>query len=132
MIVLDASAAVELLIEEGDVGEWVAEILRNEDSVVAPHLIDLEVLATLRNLVLRKEIRPPLAREAILGFGELGLTRYPVTDLIDRIWELRARLTPFDASYIVLAEVFEVPVVTTDSRLARAGGHRAHIVAYGV
>jgi predicted nucleic acid-binding protein len=131
VIVLDASAAVELLIEEGDIGEWVADTLRHEDSVVAPYLIDLEVLATLRNLVLRREIRPALAREAILGFGELRLTRYPATDLIDRIWELRTRLTPYDASYIVLAEVLDVPVVTTDCRLAHAGGHRARIVTYG-
>jgi predicted nucleic acid-binding protein len=130
VIVLDASAAVELLTEQREIGGWVAESLASEDAVGAPHLIDLEVLATLRNLLARGQVTQSLARTAIDGFGELRITRYPVTVLIDRIWQLRNRLTPYDASYIALAETLEVPLLTTDSRLAHAGGHRARVVAY--
>jgi predicted nucleic acid-binding protein len=130
LIVLDASAAVELLTEEGEIGAWVAETLLAEDFVAAPHLIDLEVLATLRKMLLRGAVARDVARGALLGLRELRVTRYPVTDLLDRIWELRSRLTPYDASYVALAEAFGVALVTTDSRLMRAGGHRARIVAF--
>lgn len=131
MIVIDAAAAVELLTEKGEVGEWVADAIAREDALGAPHLIDPEVLAALRNLVVRGEITPGAASEAVVGFEALPMTRYPVTSLIERIWKLRRRLTPHDASYVALAEALDLPLLTTDSRLARAGGHCARIVAFG-
>jgi predicted nucleic acid-binding protein len=130
VIVLDASAAVELLVEEGEVGEWVAETVAAEPIVGAPHLIDLEVLSTLRRLLGRGQLTPPTAQAAVVAFERLRLVRYPLADLMSRIWDLGDRLTPYDASYVVLAEIFDAPLLTTDARLARAGGHRARIVAY--
>ncbi len=88
------------------------------------------MLASLRKLLARTEITSRGASDALTAFGELRITLYPVTDLLDRIWRLRGWLTPYDASYVALAEVLELPLVTTDARLARSRGHRAEIVSY--
>jgi len=130
VIILDASAAVDLLVEESDPGTWVAERVAREENVGAPHLIDLEVMSSLRRLLLQQEIPLARARDAITGLAELGIIRYPIMDLLERIWQLRERLTPYDAAYVVLSETLGVPLVTTDRRLARARGHRAEIVAF--
>ena len=130
MIILDASAAVTLLVEETETAEWVADQLAGEDNVGAPHLIDFEVLSALRRLVARRELRLALARDALEGLRELGIVRYDLTRLLERIWQLRDHMTPYDAAYVVLAETLAVPLVTVDRRLGRTGGHRADIVAY--
>ena len=56
MIVLDASATVDYLIDAGEQGEWVRETIEAEARVAAPHLIDLEVLSTLRKRLVREEV----------------------------------------------------------------------------
>lgn len=117
-------------MEEDEPGEWVAERVAREENVAAPHLVDLEVISALRRLVTRREISAARARDALTGLHELAVVRYPVTDLLDRIWQLRGPLTPYDAAYVVLSETLAVPLVTTDRRLARARGHRAEVVAY--
>jgi predicted nucleic acid-binding protein len=100
------------------------------ENVGAPHLIDLEVLSALRRLVARREFPAARAPEVLTGLQELGIVRYQVTDLLDRIWQLRDSLTPYDAAYVALSETLEVPLITTDQRLMRARGHRAEVLAY--
>ena len=119
-----------MLVQEAEPGKWVADRLLATDNVGAPHHIDLEVLSALRRLVARGELPRSKAVEALQGLFELGIVRYGLTTVLERIWQLRDRLTPYDAAYVVLAETLAVPLVTVDRRLARAGGHRAEIVAY--
>lgn len=88
------------------------------------------MLSSLRRLVVRRELSVAKAREALDGLFELGIVRYDLTALVERIWQLRDQVTPYDAAYVVLAERLSVPLVTLDRRLGRAGGHRAEIVAY--
>jgi predicted nucleic acid-binding protein len=128
VIVVDASAVVEYLTDGGGVGEWVRARIEHESELAAPHLLDLEVLSAIRKRLLRKEVTRPQARDAIADFEDLALVRYPVTDFMSRIWALRATLTPYDASYVVLAEALGSTLITTDARLARSRGHRAEIV----
>lgn len=96
----------------------------------APHLIDVEVLHSLRRLVQREELADHVAEEAREAFGALSIVRYPHTELLDRMWELRHNLTPYDAAFVALAEVLDVPLVTKDGRLARSAGHGATIELY--
>jgi len=44
-----------------------------------------------------------------------------------RSWKLRDNVTAYDAMYIALAEALDATVVTCDTPLAKAPGHRAHI-----
>jgi predicted nucleic acid-binding protein len=131
VIVLDASAAADAVLERGEQGSWAAEQLIEAEEVSAPHLIDVEVASALRRVALARETTPGRARVALDAFLTLPLERYPTTILLDRVWRLRHHLTAYDACYIALAELLGQPVVTTDARLARARGHRAEIVAYG-
>jgi predicted nucleic acid-binding protein len=109
---------------------WVRDTIESEPEVAAPHVIDLEVLSSLRQLVSRRELQIRRADEALFDYNELELIRYPATPLLARIWSLRTHLTPYDASYVALSEVLGVPLVTTDLRLARSHGHRAEVIAY--
>ncbi len=130
MIVLDASAAVEVVLERGAQGEWVANELLSAGSVHAPHLIDSEVASALRRLSLGGEISARRGSAALRHFLRLRLTRYPAEPLLPRVWQLRHTLTAYDATYVSLAESLNAPLVTTDERLARSIGHSAAIVGF--
>ncbi|HYY75109.1 MAG TPA: type II toxin-antitoxin system VapC family toxin [Gaiellaceae bacterium] len=131
MIVLDASAGVDFLLRRGPRGDWAAAWIRRMEVVHAPHLVDLELISVVRKLVLVGEVSARRAREALDDFAELMIVRYAAAPFITRVWELRHVMTPYDATYVALAEALGIPLLTTDERLARASGHRAEIVAYG-
>ena len=130
MFVPDASLVVDLLVDGGDRGAWAADRISSAGRLHAPHLLDLEVLAALRNFVARGELSRRRAAEALDEFRALPVRRYPAAPLLERIWQLRDRLTPYDAAYVCLAEALDIPLVTSDQRLARAGGHRADVVSF--
>ncbi len=126
-IVVDASAVVDFLVDGGDRGEWVASQFVTD--LHAPHLLDAEVTSALRRITARGNVSTQRARRALDTFGDLGITRYPMTLLLERVWALRDVLSAYDAMYVVLAEALPAPLVTTDGQLARTTGHRATILA---
>jgi predicted nucleic acid-binding protein len=128
--VLDASAAVDFLVRRGPRGDWAAETVQAAESLHAPHLVDLEVISTLRLFVGSRYLPQGAGKAALVDFEELPIDRYPAGPFFARIWELRRRLTSYDAAYVALAEALDLPLVTTDGRLGRTRGHRAEIVAY--
>jgi hypothetical protein len=67
------------------------------------------------------------ADEAIRDLLDLRITRYPHFVLLSRVWQLRHNLTAYDAAYVVLAETLGALLLTRDSRLASASGHRAAV-----
>ena len=122
MIVVDASVIVEVLLET-PVGRQMADrLLSGDDSLHAPHLIDLEVAQVLRRFCLCGELKPSRAREAVEDLTDLPITRYGHVDLVPRIWELRHNVTAYDAAYLALAEALRAPLVTRDARLASVRG----------
>jgi len=125
MMVVDASVLVEVLLNMPS-GERVAHRLSDPDETLhAPHLVDLEVAQTLRRYEAAGEMSPERARQGLLAFLQMPLERHPHWPLLDRIWELRRNLTSYDAAYIALAEALDAPLLTCDRRLAAAPGHRA-------
>ena len=128
MIVLDGSAAVDYLASR-EPREWVGEHVRRDPDVHAPHLLDVEVASGLRKLVANRELSAGAVAAALEDLADLDVARYSHVELLDRIWQLRAHVTPYDAAYVALAEVLDATLVTTDGRLARSHGHRARIVS---
>lgn len=127
MIVIDASALVELLLQTRT-GERVEACLFEEfDELHVPHLVDVEVTQALRRLVRVGEISAARAAEALDDLGGLDLHRHSHVDLLPRAWKLRENLTAYDAMYVSLAEALDATVVTCDGRLATAPGLRAHV-----
>ena len=118
MTVVDASAMVELLLGTETGARLMARLLRDEASLHAPHLIDLEVAQVLRRYSALGDLSAQRAGEALADLADLQLHRYPHDILMPRIWELRHNLTAYDAAYVALAEALESPLVTCDARLA--------------
>ncbi len=127
MIVIDASAVIELILRT-ELGEKVEErVLVAQERLHAPHLLDLETPQVLRRLVQLKEIPLVRAREALEDYMELFIERSAHQPLLPRIWALRESLTAYDAAYVSLAEALDVTVITCDAKLARSHGHRARV-----
>jgi len=127
MIVLDASAAVDWLLQT-PAGQRIENriYLRNE-TLHAPHLLDLEVTQVLRRLVQQGVVPAHRADEAIRDLLDLRVNRYAHFVLLPRIWQLRHNFSAYDAAYIVLAEKLGGTLVTRDRRLASPAGHAATI-----
>lgn len=120
MIVVDASALLEVLLQT-PAAEPIAERLFDpEGTLHAPHLLDVEVAQILRRYVLLGEIDAGRGREALTDLADLSVERYPHDPLLARIWELRDNATAYDAAYLALAEALGAPLLTCDARLARA------------
>ena len=127
MIVLDASAALDWLLQT-TVGQRIEQrIYSQNQSLHAPHLLDLEVAQVLRRLVREGAVSAHRADQAIEDFLDLRITRYPHFLLLPRIWQLRHNFSAYDAAYVVLAEKLGAALVTRDGRLASASGHAAPI-----
>jgi predicted nucleic acid-binding protein len=132
VIVLDASAGVDLLLNIDPQAEAIADrIGRPAESVHAPHLIDVEVSHVVRDHAKRGVLSTYRAQEALEDWGDLRLARYPTWPFLERMWALRENLSAFDAAYVALAEALDAPLITMDRRLARTGGHTARIEALG-
>jgi predicted nucleic acid-binding protein len=125
--VLDASAAIEWLLQSPVGVKIDHRIFAPSESLHAPHLLDVEVAQVLRRYVRDKRITAQRGQEALEDLGDLPLSRYPHDVLIPRIWELRSTLTAYDAAYVALAELLEAPLLTCDSKIASAPGHYANV-----
>jgi predicted nucleic acid-binding protein len=127
MIVLDASAAVEWLLQTSAGQRIENRIYSRNETLHAPHLLDLEVTQVLRRLALQAVVSVHRAGEAVRDLLDLRITRYPHLLLLPRIWQLRHNVSAYDAAYIVLAEKLGATLVTRDARLASASGHAAPV-----
>lgn len=127
MIVLDASAVIEWLLQSPAGLKIEQRILLRGESLHAPHLLDVEVAQVFRRYVRDKTVTSERGQEALEDFSEVPLTRYPHDFMIPRIWELRATLTAYDAAYVALAELLDAPLLTCDRKIAAAPGHDAKV-----
>jgi predicted nucleic acid-binding protein len=117
-IVPDASVAVELLLRT-PLGENLARRLTGA-TLVAPALIDCDVLAVLRRLALKKEIQDDRAKAALEDLPLWQVRRLAATDLLREAWSLRHNVSAYDAFYVAAARLYRAPVLTADGPLARA------------
>jgi predicted nucleic acid-binding protein len=122
MIVLDASAAVQALLNDGQARHLVAA-----ESLHAPHLVDAEVLSALRRLVGAGTLTADDGARCVNTWSGIGLIRYAAGPLLERIWELRQTISAYDAMYVALAEQLDCALVTTDARLSGAAGLRCAV-----
>lgn len=127
MIVVDASAALEVLLRTTAAATIEARIFDPSETLHAPHLIDVEVAQVLRRYLLSGQIDEQRGLVTLQTWLAFPVQRYPHETLLPRAWELRANVTAYDGVYVALAEMLDAPLVTHDARLARAPGHAATI-----
>ena len=124
MIVVDASALLEVLLNTS-AGQRIADRFSAAgETLHAPHLVDLEVAQVLRRYAASGEMEARRGLQALEDLVDLPLVRYPHDLLLSRIWDLRDNLTAYG---VALAEALAAPLVTRDAALASPGAHRARV-----
>jgi len=117
--VVDCSAVIDLLDSGGPaVFEQNADL--EECILVAPHLLDPEFLSTVRRRAMRQRGSGEHYERFILSFYRLDIMRMEHDPLWEYVWRWREDLSAYDAMYVALAHVLEIPLLTADERLAAA------------
>ena len=130
VIVVDASVLAVALGDDGTDGQRARQRLADE-ALVAPELVDLEVVSVWRRHVAAKLMPARRAAGALADLADLPMRRASHQPFLDRIWQLRNHVTTYDAAYIALAEALDLTLVTADARLSRASGVRCEVEAIG-
>lgn len=123
MIVVDASAAILGLLNDGDARRRLAT-----EAFAVPHLADVEIAHVLRGHVLKGMLTAEDGQTALVRWSKLGMQRFGAVGILERVWELRANVSAYDATYVALAEELDCALVTADARLAGAPGPRCSII----
>src|SRR6266849_8977081 len=121
MIVVDASAVLEVLLNTRDGAGIATRLFMAGETLHVPHLLDLEVAQVLRRYARSGELTAQRGMQALEDLVDLPLLRYPHELLLARIWELRDNVTAYDAAYLALAEALAAPLVTAMPRWPPVG-----------
>jgi predicted nucleic acid-binding protein len=113
--VIDAGALLELLLRTLR-AESVQAVV-DDRQLIAPAVIDAEVLSALRGLERTRVVTPQRAAQAVTDLRTAPLERFPLHPLLERAWGLRDNLHAYDALYVALAIELDCPLVTTDDRI---------------
>jgi predicted nucleic acid-binding protein len=127
VIVVDASALLEVLLRTPAAKAVEARLFGQQQTLHAPHLLDVEVMQVLRRYAQAGEIDDGRGDEAIADLADFPIRRYPHGFLLTRVWSLRHNFTAYDATYVALAEALNARFLTCDERLAKAISDRVDI-----
>ncbi|WP_432251831.1 type II toxin-antitoxin system VapC family toxin [Streptomyces sp. HNM1019] len=135
MIVVDCSALVFFLSDDGPTGHRVRKRVAMEDRLAAPHLIDYEIMSALLGLARgRRGGDPKLSekqlRKAVATYRDLAIDRHETLILWERVKGLSSNLSAYDAQYVALAESLGLPLVTSDARIGKSGVARCEIETF--
>jgi len=117
-VVVDAAAAVEYLLRTA-LGERVRELIERAD-LLAPELLDAEVLAVLRRVVLAGRLDERRAQQALDDLAAWPIRRLSHRPLLREAWSFRQNVTGYDALYLAAGRLHDATVLTADGPLARA------------
>jgi predicted nucleic acid-binding protein len=117
-LVVDASVAVEYLLRT-PVGIRIAPTLESEE-LLAPELVDVEVLAVLRREVIAGRLLERRAAEAIDDLCDWYLTRVAHRLILKEAWKYRNNVSGYDSLYLAVAKLYSAKLLTADGPLARA------------
>ncbi len=128
MIVVDASALIEVLLRTPAAPAVEHYLFAPGQTWHAPHLLDVEVAQVMRRYAAKGDIDAERGRAALTDLADLPMQRYPHDFLLPRVWALWPNVTAYDAVYVSLAEALDAVLLTRDARLAASAGHLARVV----
>lgn len=117
-VVVDASALAELVVRS-ERASHIEELLHGQ-LLIAPDLINSEVLSVLRGWLARSLVDHVCAERAVRNLVTAPIRRFATSSLIDEMWSTRHNLTPYAAAYVVLARRTGAALLTLDKRLMHA------------
>jgi predicted nucleic acid-binding protein len=129
--VVDASVMVAFYVADEPRRVAVVERLTAGDQLFSAALLDAEVLSALRGLARRTPALGPSVPGALRHLAAFAIRRVPLAPLLERMWQLRDNITPYDAAYVALAEELRCPVITCDAKLAAGSGSRCSFDVLG-
>ncbi|MFZ4893935.1 type II toxin-antitoxin system VapC family toxin [Plantibacter sp. Mn2098] len=127
VVVIDASVIGSALVGSS-ANAHRAQTAMLGRALIAPQLLDLEVLSVVRKRLFTGHVAPARAETAVDVFRSMLIRRYDHAALTRRAWELRENFTPYDAAYVALAEALDVPLMSGDLRLLRAAERLCRVV----
>ncbi|MBS1905036.1 MAG: PIN domain-containing protein [Actinobacteria bacterium] len=127
MIVLDASAIVELITDARGLAEGVRRTIDGDTDWVIPGHTVAEVANALRGIARGTGAPAETHRMWIAALARFEFDERSVVPLLSRIVEMSANANAYDAAYIALGEALGVPVLTTDAKLAAIPGRRTRV-----
>ena len=116
--VIDASAAAEYLLRT-PLGLKLADLMAGA-FILAPALLDVEVLSVLRRAVLRQQLAEQRAWLALEDLFAWPIDRIAHTALLREAWQHRHNVSAYDAFYVAAARIYDASLLTTDGPLTRA------------
>lgn len=119
MIVVDASAAVEVLLGAAGAGEVRTALLASAPAVAPAHF-DAEVYGALRRSYLRQHLSLERFRTAVDRLGQFDAERLEIVSLLPNVVGLVDVFGAHDVFYVLLAMSRGCPLLTCDGGLARA------------
>ncbi|GAA3365681.1 type II toxin-antitoxin system VapC family toxin [Saccharopolyspora gregorii] len=127
MLVVDASALADALLDDGPAGRRAREALATDDHWAAPSHLPVEVMSVIRGRLLGQKITLERAEDAMTALVDMAVDEVGPARILPRMWELRGNITAYDAAYVAAAELLGCPLLTGDRRLSRARGVRCEI-----
>lgn len=127
MIVVDASVAVEIVLQLGAADALMDRLFAKQVPLYAPELLDVEVAQVIRRYWLNGDISAARGGEAITDLADLPITRMQHGPLLPRVWQLRSNATAYDATYLALAEALDAVLITRDEALRQVPRTRATV-----
>jgi len=126
VIVVDASVLAPALADDSADGDLARTALRGQE-LTAPELLDLEVASVLRRQGTSGLLSVRRAEQALADLLALPVRRVRHAPLLPRCWELRHNITVYDATYVALAELLDLVLLTADERLTTTPGPRCEM-----
>ena len=127
MIVVDASALLEVLLRTPLGITLEAQMLGTAEALHAPQLLDVEIAQVLRRFAFTGQIDGARGEAALEDFLAFPIYRHSHDFLLPRVWTLRDNFSAYDAMYVALAEVLDAPLLTHDRRLATAARRHTRV-----
>jgi predicted nucleic acid-binding protein len=122
LAVVDASVLAAFYAADDPRRPRTSERLAAGHALFAPAHLDAEVISALRGMA---KGTPPLMHAvpgALRHLAGFPIRRMPIAPLLERMWQLRDNITPYDAAYVALAEQLNGTLITCDAKLAAASG----------
>lgn len=131
MLVIDASAACDLLLRTHR-STAIARVLASpEESLHAPSIFTAECLSVARRRHLRQELTATDVDRFITELFELDVQQHDIDEMQSRLMtRLFANVTAMDAAYVSLAQQLGATLVTLDRRLADAATRQCDVITF--